>query len=90
MNNMLKEYDDMKEEIENLSNQTVYRRFQSIYKTILSYCFKCKKNIEIQNPKFVETKNGTIMLLSQCTVCDSKKSRFMKEQEPSGLLSSLG
>ena len=31
-----------------------------------------------------------IMLLSKCTVCDSKKSKFIKEQEGSGLLSSLG
>ena len=30
------------------------------------------------------------MLLSNCTVCDSKKSKFLKQQEASGLLSSLG
>ena len=30
------------------------------------------------------------MLLSKFEVCDSKKSRFIKEQEFSGLLSSLG
>ena len=30
------------------------------------------------------------MLLSKCAVCDSKKSRFIKQQEASGLLSSLG
>ena len=29
------------------------------------------------------------MLLSKCEVCDSKKSRFVKEQEASGLISSL-
>ena len=29
------------------------------------------------------------MLLSKCAVCDSKKSRFMKEKEASELLSSL-
>ena len=29
------------------------------------------------------------MLLSKCAVCDSKKLRFIKEQEASGLLSSL-
>ena len=31
-----------------------------------------------------------IMLLSKCAVCDSKKSKFIKKQEASGLLSSLG
>ena len=30
------------------------------------------------------------MLLSNCACCYSKKSRFIKEQESSGLLSSLG
>ena len=30
------------------------------------------------------------MLLSKCEVCDSKKSKFIEEQEASGLLSSLG
>ena len=30
------------------------------------------------------------MLLSKCAVCDGKRSKFIKEQEVSGLLSSLG
>ena len=30
------------------------------------------------------------MLLSKCTICGSKKSRFIKKQEVSGILSSLG
>ena len=30
------------------------------------------------------------MLLSKCAVCSSKKSRFLKEQEAKGILSSLG
>ena len=30
------------------------------------------------------------MILSKCEVCNSKKSKFIKEQEASGLLSSLG
>ena len=30
------------------------------------------------------------MCLSKCVVCDSKKSTFIKEQDVSGLLSSLG
>ena len=37
-----------------------------------------------------ETKNGRLMLLSKCAICDSKKSRFIKEQEAKGLLSNLG
>ena len=57
---------------------------------MLYYCLKCRKNTESKNPKVAKTKNGRIMLLSKCTVCDSKKSKFIKEQEGSGLLSSLG
>ena len=45
------------------------------------YCLKCKKIIESKNPKVVRTKNRRIMLLSKCELCDSKKSKFTKEQE---------
>ena len=30
------------------------------------------------------------MILSKCWMCDSKKSKFVKDQEASGLLISLG
>ena len=62
----------------------------TVYKTILSYYLKCRKNTESKNPEVVKTINGRIMLLSKCAVCDSKKSKFIKELEASGLLSSLG
>ena len=51
---------------------------------------KCRKNTENKNPKVARTKNGKIKILSKCAVYDSKKSKFIKEQEVSGLLSSLG
>ena len=58
---------------------------------MFSYCLKCRKNTESKNPKVVRTKNGRIMLLSNCVVCDGKKSKFSKEQEAKGLLgNSLG
>ena len=57
---------------------------------MLSYCLKCRKNTESKNPKVVKTKNGRIILSSKCEVCDSKKRTFLKDQEASGLLSSLG
>ena len=50
---------------------------------------KCRKNTESKNPKVVRTKTGRIMLLPKCEVCDNKKSKFIKEQEASGLLNSL-
>ena len=54
---------------------------------MLSYCLKCRKNTESKNPKVVKSKNGRTMLLSKCSVCNSKKSKFRKEQEARGLLS---
>ena len=56
---------------------------------MLSCCLKCTKNTESKNPKATRTKTERIMVLSKCKVCDSKKSKFIKEQEASGLLSSL-
>ena len=46
----------MKKEIKNLKLNQVYRRFCSIYKTMLSYCFKCRKGTESKNPKAASTK----------------------------------
>ena len=47
---------------------------------MLSYFLKCK-NTESMNPKFVKTKNGTTMILSKCTICGSKKSKLIKQQQ---------
>ena len=57
---------------------------------MLSHCLKCRTNTGSKNPKVIRTKNGRILFLLKCAVCDSKKSNFIKEQEASGLLSSLG
>ena len=57
---------------------------------MLSYCLKCRKNTESKNSKEVKTKNRWIRLLLNCAVCISKNSRLIKEQEASGLLSSIG
>ena len=55
-----------------------------------SYCLKCKKNTEYINPNVSKINNGRTMLLSNCAICNSKKSRFTKNQEAKGLLSNLG
>ena len=57
---------------------------------MLSYCLKCKKNTESINPKVSKTTNGKTMILSKCTICDSKKSKFIREQQAKGFLSNLG
>ena len=55
-----------------------------------SYCLKCRKDTENINPRVSKTSNGKTMLLSKCAMRDSKKSRFIKNQEAKGLLSNLG
>ena len=55
-----------------------------------TYCIVCKKNIENKNPKDFKMKNERLILKSVCSVCNNKKSRFISENEGSGLLSSFG
>ena len=38
--------------------------------------------------KVLRSKHGRIMLFSKCAVCNSKKLKFLKEQEARGFLSS--
>ena len=57
---------------------------------MLSYCLKCKRNTESINLKVSKTTNGKAIILSTCAICDSKKSKFIKQQETKGLLSNLG
>ena len=54
-----------------------------------SYCLKCRKDTENINPRVSKTSNGRTMVLSKCAICDSKKSRFIKNQEVKALLSNL-
>ena len=57
---------------------------------MLSYCFNCRRNTKSINPKVSKTTNGRAIILSTCAICDSKKSKFIKQQEAKGLLSNLG
>ena len=50
-----------------------------------SYRLKCKHKSESS-----KTSNGREMVLSKCAICNSKKSKFIKNQEAKGLLSNLG
>ena len=55
-----------------------------------SYCLKCRKDTENINPRVSNSSNDKTMILPKCTICDSKKSRFIKNQEAKGLSSNLG
>ena len=55
-----------------------------------TYCVNCRKNTENKNAKVIRTKNNRLQMKSLCSVCGNKKSRYVKEQEAKGILSSLG
>ena len=54
------------------------------------YCLKCRKYTECINPRVSRINNGKTMILPKYAICDSKKSRFIKKQEASAILSNLG
>ena len=55
-----------------------------------TYCLSCRKYTENINPKIVRNRQNRLMIQSNCAVCNSKKSRFIKEQKVLGILSNLG
>ena len=55
-----------------------------------TYCVKCRKDTENIDSKVVRTETNRLVMQSKCSICEIKKSRFIKEQEEKGLLSNLG
>ena len=75
INNVLKEYNDIKEDL---------IKFIKDFSLFIKQCYrilKYRKNTESKNKKIAKTKNGRIMLFSKSAVCDSKKSKFIKQEE---------
>ena len=87
INHMLKEYEEMKERNQKFKDLI---EFIEDYSLFVKQCYRIVWSIESKNLKVARRKNGRLMLLSKCAVCNSKKSNFIKTQEASGLLSSLG
>ena len=53
------------------------------------YCLSCRKYTKSINLKIVRNRQNRLMIQSNCAVCNSKKSRFIKEQKAMGILSNL-
>ena len=70
-------------------NEIVNNSLNHKYKTRF-YFLKCRNDTENINPRVSNTSNGKTMTLSNCAICGSKKSKFIKNQEAKGLLSNLG
>ena len=61
-----------------------------MHKTILCYFLIYRKSGESKNPQAVTTNKAIIKLSLQCSVSDSKKSKFIKKQKTEGSLSMIG
>ena len=55
-----------------------------------TYCLTCRKYTKSINLKIVRNRKNRSMIQSNCAVCGSTISRFLKEHQAMGLLSSLG
>ena len=55
-----------------------------------TYCLVCKDYTKNNNLKIVRNRQNRLMIQSNCAICGSKKSRFIKEQQAMGILSNLG
>ena len=55
-----------------------------------TYCLACRKYTKNNNPRIVRNKHNRSMIQSNCAICNSKKYRFIKEHQVSGLSSNLG
>ena len=55
-----------------------------------TYCLACRKYTENINSKIARNRQNRLMIPSNCAVCNSKKSKFIKEQKAIGILRNLG
>ena len=55
-----------------------------------TYCLAYRKHTKSINPKIVRNRQNRLMIQSDCAICSSRKSRFIKEQQAMRILSNLG
>ena len=71
----------MKEEIKNLKAMIVCRRFQSLYRAMLSYCLKCRKNTEKKSKSCKDKKQKNNASINMYKKKTKKESKNLKKQE---------
>ena len=62
------------------------------FSLFIKVCYRIvwsKEKIQKKSQKLGKTKSRRIIISSKCKVCNCKKSKFIKQQEAGGLLSSL-
>ena len=55
-----------------------------------TYYLKCKTNTDNIGPKMFRTKSNRLLMQSKCSVCGTKNSKLVKEQDAKDLSSNLG
>ena len=55
-----------------------------------TYCLVCRKYTKNNNHKVVKNRQNRLMMQSNCATCNSKQSRFIKQQQAMRILSNLG
>ena len=75
INNVRKDYDNIKEEIKTLTLKQFIEYFSLFIKQCCCIVWNVEKIQKIKIQKFLRQKNGRIMFLSKCEVRDSKKSK---------------
>lgn len=50
-----------------------------------TYCLNCKKYTANKNSSDRRTKQNGLMFVSNCAICDKKKSKLIKNQEEGSL-----
>ena len=68
VNNVLRRYDDRKEEMKNTNNSAFFKDFKFICEAMLSYRLKCRENTKSKiNPRIAKT-NKTNAFSKTCSV----------------------
>ena len=52
-----------------------------------TYCLVCRKYTKTINPRIVRNRQNRSMIQSNCAICGTKKSRFIKQQQAMEILS---
>ena len=80
VNNLLREYRDIKKPQQFRKDINLYSKSSAVV------LLKVQKNKECKNLRVAKTNRGNSMLLSKYALCDSKKLRFIKNKQGSGVV----
>ena len=87
INNLQIEYDKMKKEIKNLKTLIiVYQDFSLVIKLCYQIVWSVEKMQKLKIQNIARTKNGRVMLLSKCKVCDNEKKNEIYQKARSLLI----